>query len=154
MTRELEIYFDGACRGNPGPAAIGVVIYDEGQKIKEVAKEIGEGTNNIAEYSALLHALNEAKQLNGKRIKFYTDSELLAKQVTGKYKVKNEKIKLLFEQVAKLSRDFEHIEIKHVPREKNKEADFLATEILKKKQAKVVAPLFHHSGEESPSSTG
>ena len=151
---ELEIYIDGACRGNPGPASVGVVIYSAGQKIKEVAKEIGEGTNNIAEYSALLEALNEAKQLSGKRIKFYTDSELLAKQVTGQYKVKNEKIKLLFNQVAKLSREFEHIEIKHVPREQNKEADFLASEILKKKQAKVVAPLFHHSGEESPSSTG
>ena len=154
MTEQLHIYIDGACSGNPGEAAIGVVLKKDGKTIKEIAKGIGEATNNIAEYSALVYALQEALILHEKKILVYTDSELLAKQLTGQYKIKNKNLQLLFEQVQHLTKGFESLEIKQIPREQNKEADKLATGLLKKKQAKVVAPLFEHSGEESPSSKG
>ncbi len=149
----LEISVDGACQGNPGPAAVGIVIKKSGKVVKEIAKEIGQGTNNIAEYSALIYALQEALILKEEDIKVFTDSELMYKQVTGSYQVKNPQIKTLFEQVKHLLGGFKHAEMKLVPREQNKEADKLATGILKK-QAKVVAPLFEISGEESPNSEG
>lgn len=152
--RTLEIFTDGASKGNPGPAGVGVVIRENGKVIKEISKSIGEATNNVAEYTALIIALKEAKVLKGQNLKIRTDSELLQKQMVGKYAVKNENIKVLFEEVRKLSEDFKHIEIKHVLREFNKEADLLASSAVKNKQTKVVAALFHDSAEESPSSKG
>lgn len=149
-----EIYFDGACKGNPGPAAIGVVIFQAEKVIQEISEHIGEATNNIAEYSALIRALEEARALKARRIHFFTDSELVFKQVTGSYQVKNPTLQDLFAQVADLSKSFEGIEIKHIPRAQNAHADKLASSALKNKQAKVVAPLFKCSGEESPSSRG
>ena len=154
MNGELEIFVDGACRGNPGLAAIGVVIHQDGKCIKTVAKSIGEATNNIAEYTALIYALQEALVLKADKVKIFTDSELVFNQLIGSYQIKNEKLKTLFDQVKHLVRGFKKIEIKNIPREKNKEADKLASDVLKKKQAKVVAPLFEYSGEESPSSKG
>lgn len=154
MKDTLEIYVDGACSGNPGEAGIGVVILSGGKAVKEISKAIGEATNNIAEYSALIYALQEALLLHAKQVKVITDSELLFKQVTGQYKVKNEKLKFLCDQVQRLSSGFDQFDLEHVRREYNKKADRLATDSLKKKQAKMVAPLFEHNGEESPSSKG
>ena len=154
MSEVWEIFIDGACSGNPGEAGVGIVISHEGKTIKEISKAIGQATNNIAEYSALIYALQEAMALKAKKLKIFTDSELLFRQVTGVYKVKNDKLKFLYDQIQLLMKEFEHVDLNHVRREKNKKADSLATRSLKKKQAKVVAPLFKNFGEESPSSTG
>ena len=154
MTEALEIFVDGACSGNPGEAGIGVVIHCKGKTIKKISRAIGEATNNIAEYSALIFALQEALGLKAKTVRVFTDSELLYRQVTGAYRVKNEKLKFLYEQVQQLIRMFDHVGFNHVYREKNKEADKLAVQSLNKKQTKVVAPLFENIGEESPSSKG
>jgi ribonuclease HI len=154
MNKSLEIFVDGACSGNPGEAGIGVVINRGGKTVKEISHAIGEATNNIAEYSALIYALQEAIVLKAGKLRIFTDSELLFRQITGVYRVKNEKLKVLFDRVRHLMRGFDHVDIHHVCREKNKEADRLAAQSLKKKQTKVVAPLFEDIGEESPSSTG
>ena len=154
MSEGLEIFVDGACSGNPGEAGIGVIISRDGKTIKRISKTIGEGTNNIAEYSALICALQEALILKAKKLTVFTDSELVFRQVTGSYKIKNDKLKFLCDQVQILMQGFDHVGLNHVRREKNKEADSLATRSLKKKQAKVVAPLFKNFGEESPSSKG
>ena len=152
---ELEIFVDGACHGNPGPASIGVVILKDGKIIKEIAKTIGEATNNIAEYTALIQALKASKELKASKLKIFTDSELMYYQVTGRYKVNHPKLKLLFHEVKDLSRGFQSVAIQHVPREENKEADRLAGEALKQeKQAKMGASMYIHVGEESPSSKG
>lgn len=153
MREELEIFVDGACSGNPGPAAIGVVLRQDGKIVKEVSRTIGDATNNIAEYSALVYALQEALILKADRVRVFTDSELVFRQLNGSYKVKNEHLKFLFDQVQHLKRGFQDVAITHIPREQNKEADKLATTALKK-QAKTVAPLFDNGGEESPSSRG
>lgn len=150
----LEIFTDGACSGNPGEAGIGVVITRDGKIIKTISKAIGQATNNIAEYSALIYALQEALVLKAHKLQVFTDSELMFRQVTGVYKIRDEKLKLLYDQVRHLLYGFDHVEIKHVRREKNKKADELATQAIKKRQTKVVAPLFENIGEESPSSGG
>lgn len=153
----LEIFVDGACSGNPGPAGIGVVIRRGGKMVAEISRPIGEATNNIAEYSALICALQEALVLKAAQVKIFTDSELMFHQLTGSYKVKDQKLKLLYDQVQQLKRGFANVELAHVPREKNKEADKLATSSLNnknKKQAKMVATLFDNSAEESPGSEG
>jgi len=128
----LTIFVDGACSGNPGPAAIGVVINQGEKRLKEISRSIGEATNNIAEYSALICALQEALILKASDLKVFTDSELVFKQVTGKYKVKNQNMKNLCEQVQQLLRGFQKVDFQHVLREKNKEADRLATSAIQK----------------------
>ena len=150
----LEIFIDGASKGNPGEASVGVILKQDQKTIKEIAKTIGQATNNVAEYTALIYALKEATFLKSQELKVYTDSSLLYNQILGNYQVKNENIKKLFDQVASLARGFKKIELKYIPREKNKEADKLASSVFKKKQAKMVAPTFYHVGEESPSSAG
>ena len=129
---ELVIHTDGACRGNPGPAAVGVTIDRQGKRIKEISKAIGQATNNIAEYTALIYALQEALISKADKIRVFTDSELMFKQVTGQYKVKDVKIKALFEQIQHLKQGFQDFEIQHVPREQNQDADRLATQPFKK----------------------
>ena len=154
MSRVLEIFVDGACSGNPGKAGVGVVINHKGKTVKEISKAIGDATNNIAEYSALIYALQEALVMKARELKVFTDSELMFRQVTGVYKVRNEKLKFLFSQVQHLMSGFDRVDISHIRREKNKQADKLATDSIKEKQAKMVAPLFENIGEESPSSKG
>ncbi len=129
----LTIFVDGACSGNPGPAAIGVVINQGEKRLKEISRSIGLATNNIAEYSALICALQEALILKASDLKIFTDSELVFKQVTGQYKVKNQNMKNLCAQVQQLLRGFQKIDLQHVLREKNKEADRLATSAIEKK---------------------
>ena len=149
---KLEIFTDGACSGNPGPAAIGVVIKSEGTTIKEISHFIGNATNNIAEYTALIWALQEALGLQADEVFVKTDSELMYRQIIGKYKVKHEGIKPLFEKVGSLVVRFKRAEFKHVPREQNQEADKLARLGLKLSQDG--RPDAKGVGEESPSSKG
>lgn len=130
-SKKYIIYIDGGARGNPGPAGIGVVILDAGnKKVKEVFKYIGEATNNIAEYSALVCALEEAKALRAENIVIHMDSELVAKQLSGEYRVKNTEIKELFEKAAAILKDFGSFEIKHIDRSMNKDADKLVNKAI------------------------
>lgn len=125
----LILYVDGASKGNPGPSGIGVVIYDDkGRLIKRIKKNIGQTTNNIAEYTALVYALQEALMLQAKQVAVYTDSELMHYQITGSYKVKSQNLKPLHQLLLHLKDGFESFEVKHINREKNKEADALASD--------------------------
>ncbi len=148
----LEIFTDGACSGNPGPAAIGVVIKNQNQTIKEISRSIGQATNNIAEYTALIEGLKAAVSLKADEVSVTTDSELMYKQIMGSYKVKHENIKPLFDQVKNLVQSFKQVEFKHVLRDKNQEADKLASLGLKTSQDGY--PGTKGVGEESPSSKG
>ena len=150
---KLEIFTDGGCSGNPGPAAIGVVIKEGDKTIKTLARAIGQGTNNIAEYTALIVALQEALILKADEVSVKTDSELMCKQVSGAYAVKHENIKPLFAQVKHLVTGFKTFQITHVPREQNSEADALVRQVLKKASQDGRSDAYG-VGEESPSSKG
>lgn len=127
MSKRLFIYIDGAARGNPGPAGIGVVIFDgEHNRIKDLHKYMGEITNNVAEYNALIYALQEAHMLGSKDLVIHMDSELVYKQLKGEFRVKDKKIKPLFDQAVHLINGLEKIELKLIDRSLNKEADKLA----------------------------
>ena len=124
----VHAYTDGAARGNPGESGIGVVLKNEhGAIITKVWGYIGEATNNVAEYQALIACLKNAAKTKCSRLVVHSDSELMVRQMLGEYKVKNPDLKLMFRKVHKLlaKAPFE-FEIKHVPREVNKEADQLA----------------------------
>lgn len=121
----LIIYTDGACFGNPGPMGIGVVVYKEKKKIMEISEYVGEGTNNRAEYLALIRALEIAKKMEEKEILIRTDSQLIERQIKGEYKVKNEKLKPLKAKADKLISEME-VKVEHITREKNEEADELS----------------------------
>ncbi|MBP7055738.1 MAG: ribonuclease HI family protein [Candidatus Omnitrophica bacterium] len=130
-SKKVFIYIDGGARGNPGPAGIGVVMLDSGKKkLKEIYKYIGEATNNIAEYSALLCALEEAASFGAEDIVLHMDSELVAKQLSGEYRVKNEDIKTLFDKALGLLKIFNSFEVKRIDRSKNKEADKLVNKAI------------------------
>lgn len=125
------IYIDGAARGNPGEAGIGVVIRDgQGQQIRQLYKYIGQATNNIAEYIALVYALQEALILGLKDVVVRSDSELLVKQLSGEYRVKNTNLKAYYEQFLHLKTGLDKLEIKQINREENKEADKLANRAI------------------------
>lgn len=131
MEKKVVLYTDGCCRGNPGPAGIGVVIKDSrGKLLKELSEYIGEATNNIAEYSALIRGLEEACDLGAQHIKVFMDSELVVKQLSGEYKVKDNGMKELFRKALEALKDFKSSEIKHIDRSKNKEADKLANKAI------------------------
>src|SRR5271156_2264531 len=122
---------DGASRGNPGPASYAVVLRDpEGKVILELAKNIGRETNNVAEYFALLAALDYATMHHIGALRIRSDSELLVRQMQGVYKVKSPDLKPLQERAAKLSRQLQYFAIEHVRRELNKDADALANVAL------------------------
>ena len=150
---KLQVFTDGACSGNPGPAGIGVVIKCDGTVIREICKPIGLATNNIAEYTALIFALQEALILKAEEVDALTDSELMCHQVNGLYKVKHDNIKPLFEQVKHLSTGFKRFSLRHIPREKNHEADKLSRQAVKK-AGQDGRPDAAGVGEESPSSKG
>ena len=151
--KHLTIFTDGACSGNPGPAGIGVVIKDGERLVKEISRAIGPATNNIAEYTALIDGLQEALILKAQSLDVYTDSELMYKQIAGEYKVKHEGIKPLFEQVIHLREGFKQVTFHHVLRDKNHEADALATKAIKRSNPNG-RPDADGIGEESPSSKG
>ena len=154
MSRCLTIYTDGACRGNPGDAGIGVIVMENDTVLKEISRAIGTATNNIAEYTALSVALQEARALKAESLKIFSDSELMVQQLKGFYQVKHANIRPLFEQCKQEAARFKHFEIDLIPREKNKRADVLAKNAIYPKQAKAVASLSDGKGEESPSSKG
>src|SRR3974377_811490 len=123
----LVANIDGGARGNPGPAGYGVVIEDEvGRAVAELSEFLGRQTNNYAEYSALLAALNYTLRHGFKALKVTSDSELLVKQINGQYKVGSPTLKELHGRAIKMLDQLDYFEIKHVPREKNREADRLA----------------------------
>jgi ribonuclease HI len=128
---QLEIYIDGASKGNPGPAGIGLIICKEGEVLKNISSFIGPATNNVAEYTALIYALQEALILKATKIKIYTDSQLLCRQINKEYKVKNSNIIRLFSQAMHLISAFSEVSVKHIPREQNSGADKLATKAVK-----------------------
>ncbi|MHB0945699.1 MAG: phosphoribosylglycinamide formyltransferase [Sedimentisphaerales bacterium] len=129
--RNLTIYTDGGSRGNPGPAAGAFVILDEHNKqIFAGAKFLTEATNNIAEYTGLVAALEKAVSLKAENIKIFSDSELMVKQLNGQYKVKNEGLRELFCDVNELLEKFQNWKITHVRREKNEKADELANRCI------------------------
>jgi probable phosphoglycerate mutase len=118
---------DGASRGNPGPASYAVVMRDpNGKIILELGKKLGRDTNNVAEYYALLAALDYAATHNIRALRIRSDSELLVRQMQGRYKVKSPDLKPLYERASKLTRQFEYFVVEHVRRESNREADALA----------------------------
>ena len=123
----LVAYIDGGARGNPGPAGYGVVIEDEvGRPVANLSEYLGRQTNNYAEYSGLLAALNYALRHGFKALKVVSDSELLVKQINGEYKVSSPTLKELNQRAMQLIDQLDYFEIKHVLREKNREADRLA----------------------------
>lgn len=135
------IYTDGGSRGNPGPAAVGVVIANEqGETIKKYGEAIGEATNNEAEYQAVIFALKKVKQLFGKaktkqtQLEIKMDSELVVSQLNHQFKISEPRIQQLFLQVWNLMLDFGPIKFTAIPREQNKEADKLANQALDSQQ--------------------
>lgn len=122
----MIIYTDGGARGNPGPAGIGAVIYDEQKNIvAEISEYIGETTNNQAEYKAVIAAIEKAKKLGAQELDFYLDSELVVRQLNREYKVKNNGLAPLFVQVYNAVLSFKKVSFSHIRREMNKEADRL-----------------------------
>jgi ribonuclease HI len=122
---------DGGSRGNPGPAAYGVVVRDgKGEIVARLKKYIGHNTNNVAEYFALIAALDYAQTHGIRALRVECDSELVVKQMRGQYKVKNEDLRPLFERAKKMSQGLESFRIEHVRRERNREADALVNQAL------------------------
>jgi ribonuclease HI len=123
----VVLYTDGAARGNPGPAGAGVrVCAADGAPLDEIAEYLGETTNNVAEYRALLLGLERARALGARRVEVRSDSELLVRQMNGEYKVRNVGLRELVTRARALERAFAHVEYTHVRRESNREADRLA----------------------------
>ena len=126
----VTICIDGASRGNPGDAAIGVLVLADHSMVREIAERIGVATNNVAEYKALLRGLDEAAALGATTVHIQSDSELLVRQVQGKYKVRNEALIPLYREALARLRRFGHVHIFHVPRTRNAGADGLANRAL------------------------
>ena len=125
------VHTDGAARGNPGPAAIGVVIEDEqGHTVYEASRALGVRTNNEAEYLALITALEYLKDVRPAEVEFRLDSELVVKQIGGQYKVKEPRLQTLHGQVIMLLNAVKKFKFRHVRREQNARADELANEAL------------------------
>jgi ribonuclease HI len=124
-------YIDGGSRGNPGPAGFGVVIADnQGNTIETIATFLGKATNNVAEYSALLAALEYVLGNSGRTLQVYCDSELVVRQMQGRYRVQSPDLKPLFERARKLAGQLERFSIQHIPREQNARADQLANDAM------------------------
>lgn len=130
---KLTIFTDGASRGNPGQASYGFVIFDEDKNLVfEEGKYLGIQTNNFAEYSAVLASLVYVKTNlpHARVLNFFLDSQLVASQLSGKYKIKSENLIPLIDKIKKVSQDFEKINYQHIPRAKNSHADRLANYAL------------------------
>jgi ribonuclease HI len=134
----LQIHIDGASRGNPGEAGFGVYVADDtGRPVAELYGYLGRATNNVAEYQALLHALRYALARGARRVRVYSDSELVVKQIDGRYRVKHPDMLPLHRDASALLRRFEEATVAHVRREQNKEADRLANRALDEKASKL-----------------
>jgi ribonuclease HI len=131
VSGRFVLYCDGASRGNPGPAAIGAVLFDpDGETVDEISGTIGVTTNNVAEYQALIAGLGAAVDRGVERLEVRLDSELLVRQVTGRYRVRAANLKPLSLQAARLIRRLGDVRVVHVPREQNTVADSLANAAL------------------------
>ena len=129
---KLIINTDGLSKGNPGTAAIGATIKDErGKMLATISQRIGITTNNVAEYKALIAALQKAIKLKGTQVEIRADSELMIRQLNGRYKIKSEGLKPLYIEVTQLLAKFETVSLKHIPRELNTEADKLANDAVR-----------------------
>jgi ribonuclease HI len=128
---KLVVHVDGGARGNPGPAAIGVVVSDpDGRMLEELGEWIGVATNNVAEYRAVLRGVERARALGAREVEIVNDSELVARQLTGAYKVKHPAMKPLYEEAIGALRGFDRWRIRSVPRADNARADELVNEAL------------------------
>lgn len=143
--QKLVIYTDGGSRGNPGPAALGVVFADaRGGALKRYSKALGERTNNEAEYEAVLFALQKARALYGKEkvramdIEVRLDSELVARQLGAEYKIEEERLWPLFMKIWNARLDFGHLTFRHVPRGENRGANRLVNEALDREQGRLL----------------
>jgi ribonuclease HI len=122
---EATVHIDGAARGNPGPAAFAFVLERPGQPVVEHAERMGTATNNVAEYTALLAALEKGADLGVMSLRVFSDSELLVKQMTGEYRVKHPDLQALYAEAQHLRKQFTEVTLTHVRREQNKRADEL-----------------------------
>lgn len=135
MPEQITVYTDGGSRGNPGPAAAGFTLADpDGTQLQAKALFLGQTTNNVAEYTAIIKALEAAKEIGAKRLTVFSDSELLVKQINGQYKVKSKQIRPLFRQAIDLINEFEDCKVEHITRDKNKQADELVNQALNLEQ--------------------
>ena len=129
--RVMEIFSDGASRGNPGPASVGALFRQKGgPDLCEYYEAIGKATNNVAEYKAVIAALEQCKRWGVSRVHLFIDSELIVRQLKGIYQVKSHDLRLLYQQVLFLSRPMKDFQVTHVPRAKNAHADMLANKAL------------------------
>jgi ribonuclease HI len=127
VTQTLRLHVDGASRGNPGDAGFGVhVCAPDGSEVAGLYGYLGRATNNVAEYQALLHGLRFALDRGAREVDVFSDSELLVRQLAGRYRVKNPGLQPLFREAQSLLARFERARVTHVPREQNREADALA----------------------------
>jgi len=141
-SRACDVYIDGASRGNPGPSGVGVVLFD-GHAIprRQLSQPLGETTNNVAEYLALVYALQEALAAGYTAVTVKTDSELLARQISGRYKVRNGQLRLFHDLARHLMGAFTRCAVLHVPREQNRLADRLASQAARRTGPASVGPL-------------
>ncbi len=129
--RRVVVHTDGACRGNPGISGAGVVVAaEDGRVLSRIARFLGHMTNNMAEYTALLIGLKEAQRFGAEEVTVRSDSELLVRQLNGRYRVKNEALRILFDSATDILGSFKRWKAVHVPREQNREADRLANEAI------------------------
>ncbi|MFI4972114.1 MAG: ribonuclease HI family protein [Candidatus Dormiibacterota bacterium] len=127
LKKTLRIFSDGASRGNPGPAGLGVVIEDDqGMRLRGLHRWLGVTTNNEAEYHALIEGLKAAAEWKPDRLELYLDSKLVVEQVSGRYKIKKPALQALCRKAIELKNSFDEVTVTHVEREKNKGADALA----------------------------
>jgi ribonuclease HI len=132
------VHVDGGARGNPGPAGIGVVVTDENRmELDRANAYIGETTNNVAEYRAVLLGLERASALGARAVRIVNDSQLVARQLQGRYKVKNEMLRMLHAQARQALGEFERWSVESVPRERNEGADALVNEAIDARAATV-----------------
>jgi ribonuclease HI len=135
---ELQIHIDGASRGNPGEAAFGVhVAAPGGEELASLYGYLGRASNNVAEYQALIHALRYALGRGARRVKVFSDSQLVVRQLDGSYKVKHPDMRPLHQEAASLLARFEEARVLHVPREQNRAADRLANRALDERASKL-----------------
>jgi ribonuclease HI len=135
---ELEIHIDGASRGNPGEAGFGIsVATPGGAELAGLYGYLGRATNNVAEYQALIHALRYALARGARRVRVFSDSELVVRQIAGTYKVKHPDMQPLHREASALLARFAHASVVHVPREQNHAADRLANRALDEKASKL-----------------
>ena len=135
LPKTIKVFTDGCAKGNPGPAGVGYVLQSiDGLVLDEGFADLGIATNNEAEYRALIMAMERCIELGIKSAYFFTDSELMAKQLTGVYKIKNDRLAELAKKVSALRKQFEKFQLTHVRRELNARADKLANKALERKE--------------------